>query len=370
MDLKRYIKPASFMMTLIIILSSQTRVTYASIWDPFHTKEEKIELWKTLWDTTQGTEYHSIGKTVKGNEILAFKAGNPLGGILVLDGEMHGNEDKGSEVLYLLACWLLKSGEPRAQEIMTRNYVIFVPVLNYDRHARGNANHNISEYGVDLNRNFGGGWQKISPESDTYSGPHPYSEPETRALRDLLSQYRPSFYVNIHVGAGPFLAYHRDGNTSLAWEVITDMRLEANNLGVTPFRAHGIGSQGYSISEATKVGASGWVLEMVGAETAWRHTDEIYQDLIDVYLPKVKAMFLAMTSYCMIESRPAADLDGDWDIDFNDLITFVGAYHQYKADTTVSGKADLDLDTDIDLDDFRMIMRAYQRAQRHIYGLT
>jgi len=50
---------------------------------------------------------------------------------------------------------------------MTRNYVIFVPVLNYDRDARGNANFNISEYGVDLNRNFGGGWQRITPESDT-----------------------------------------------------------------------------------------------------------------------------------------------------------------------------------------------------------
>ena len=35
----------------------------SGIWDPFHTKNEKIALWKELWDTTSNTEYKSIGKT-------------------------------------------------------------------------------------------------------------------------------------------------------------------------------------------------------------------------------------------------------------------------------------------------------------------
>lgn len=49
--------------------------------------------------------------------------------------------------------------------------------------------------GVDLNRNCGFNWRA---ESDEPSGPEPWSEPESRALRDFILGWRPSKIVSLH----------------------------------------------------------------------------------------------------------------------------------------------------------------------------
>ena len=59
-------------------------------------------------------------------------------------------------------------------------------------HTRGN------QHGVDLNRNFPHGWQPSSPSSRFYGGPHPFSEPETRAVRRLILRLRPDVSIWYH----------------------------------------------------------------------------------------------------------------------------------------------------------------------------
>lgn len=58
-------------------------------------------MWMQLWNQCVEADYETIGKTYLGNDIWMFKAGNPNGGHVLLDSEMHGNENKGSEILYL-----------------------------------------------------------------------------------------------------------------------------------------------------------------------------------------------------------------------------------------------------------------------------
>ncbi len=56
-------------------------------------------------------------------------------------------------------------------------------------HVRGNA------HGVDLNRNFSVGW---SGDAAYAGGPHPFSEPESRAVRDLVKRLRPKITIYYH----------------------------------------------------------------------------------------------------------------------------------------------------------------------------
>lgn len=56
--------------------------------------------------------------------------------------------------------------------------------------------------GVDLNRNWDEKWGKTSQQDDatTYGGPTPFSEPETRLHRQLVSEFMPNAFLSIHSG--------------------------------------------------------------------------------------------------------------------------------------------------------------------------
>lgn len=59
-----------------------------------------------------------------------------------------------------------------------------------------------NENGVDLNRNWGDEHRNgASPGDDANPGPQGFSEPETRALRDLVDQERPDMFLSVHSGA-------------------------------------------------------------------------------------------------------------------------------------------------------------------------
>jgi len=59
--------------------------------------------------------------------------------------------------------------------------------------------------GVDLNRNYG--WNTTyaagspNPQDETYRGPEPFSEPETRAIRDLVLTHGFKYALSFHSGA-------------------------------------------------------------------------------------------------------------------------------------------------------------------------
>jgi predicted deacylase len=242
----RYLYLAVLIIPLIL---TSIPTVQCDIWDPFHTKEEKIAMWKELWDAHPNTTYTSVGKTYNGIDVWLFTAGNLTGKRVLWDGELHGNEDKGSEILFLIAEWLLESGDPQTTTTLEENYVMFIPIIN-DRDLRGNGNTEISPYGVDLNRNFATGWSLSDANSDTYSGPYPVSEPETQALRSVFSTYRPMFYVNMHCGAGPYAAHYRWGNQALAEQVIARTKTIAQEMEITPYETRTFGSSGFAIGDA------------------------------------------------------------------------------------------------------------------------
>ena len=95
--------------------------------------------------------------------------------------------------------------------LVERVRVACIPVVNLDereRLARGCPWYlRVNARGVDVNRNFptdwttvehGYGFESDDPDSMTYRGPRPASEPETRAVMSLLRAQRPDAVYAFH----------------------------------------------------------------------------------------------------------------------------------------------------------------------------
>ena len=126
---------------------------------------------------------HSVQKRpIRVHEVGALASSKR---ILVV-GCIHGNECAGTAVTRRL----VRGVRPRGIDLWV------VHRLNPDGYrlrVRQNAR------GVDLNRNFNSEWIPIGRRWDPqYSGPRPWSEPETRIARDLVRRIRPDVTIWYH----------------------------------------------------------------------------------------------------------------------------------------------------------------------------
>ena len=126
----------------------------------------------------------TIGKSVNGLNIPAIVIGKGSR-YTIIDGSLHGNEKTTTFACLRIAELLLQYYRSSAswRTKLSQYKVIIIPVLNPDGFAantRNNAN------GINLNRDF-------PPVGKA-------SQPETRALMNLMGNYTPTIYVNNHEG--------------------------------------------------------------------------------------------------------------------------------------------------------------------------
>ncbi|MDX6581041.1 MAG: murein peptide amidase [Solirubrobacterales bacterium] len=128
-----------------------------------------------------------FGHSAQDRPLVAREQGDAGAGRTVLVvGSIHGNETEGHRVVRRLR---------RHYDHLDGVDLWTVMTVNPDgvaAHTRGNA------HSVDLNRNFSTNWKPIPPSSGYYSGPKPFSEPETKAVRGLLRRIRPDVTVWYH----------------------------------------------------------------------------------------------------------------------------------------------------------------------------
>lgn len=152
-----------------------------------------------------GGRVSTIGESIEGRPIRCFEHGPSSAPTVLLTALMHGMEIVGGLGLIASAQALLKLSRT------TPLRLLLVPVVNPDavvstlerrRARRTNAR------GVDLNRNFAvpahaePSWHPFSGSrlrgSPHYRGEAAWSEPETRALRDLALAERPFLALGFH----------------------------------------------------------------------------------------------------------------------------------------------------------------------------
>ena len=137
-----------------------------------------------------------VGKSVKGRAIYALRIGTKSSPRRVLvTGSIHGDEPAGHRVIRQLRREYGRAGGIDLWTVLT---------VNPDGVA---ARSRRNARGVDLNRNFSYRWDGSEPPSSGYyAGPRPFSEPESRALRDLIRRIRPDVTIHFHQPWGQVLA--------------------------------------------------------------------------------------------------------------------------------------------------------------------
>ncbi|MFN2612502.1 MAG: M14 family zinc carboxypeptidase [Solirubrobacterales bacterium] len=132
------------------------------------------------------TPAEPVGTSVRGEPIEAIRLGDPNSPRKALVvGEIHGDEPGGLKITAALRrdfsdiqgvdLWIVDAANPDGLAA----------------HRRPNAHR------VDLNRNWSYRWRE-GRHDGYYPGPAPFSEPESRAMRDLIERLQPQVSVWYH----------------------------------------------------------------------------------------------------------------------------------------------------------------------------
>ena len=164
------------------------------------------------------------GRSVEGRDLYVVKISDHVNqdesanepGVLIF-ANIHAREHLTAEQ----ALWIIHhltenyGRDPAVTNLVNEREIWIMPMTNPDgveydisktgvyRWWRKNRRRNPDgSFGVDLNRNFGYKWgccggSSGAPYFDTYRGPAPFSEPETRAIRDFFLAH-PSIRISLN----------------------------------------------------------------------------------------------------------------------------------------------------------------------------
>jgi hypothetical protein len=172
---------------------------------------------------------YDVGDTWENREIWALKISDNVATHeaaekdILIDGNHHANEIMTVEVPLHLAKTMCEKypGDPEVKLVVDNVETWIIPMLNpdghnhvfkvYNRWRKNRRDNGGGEYGVDLNRNYdykwGGPGSSGNPRSNVYRGPNAFSEPELKAIRDLINDDNHQFKYTLN--------YHASGEAML-----------------------------------------------------------------------------------------------------------------------------------------------------------
>ena len=139
-----------------------------------------------------------IGRSAKHRPIHAFQVGNgPIKRALI--GAIHGGYERNTATLLNQMLTYLRRNPQLVPPQMT---LYIVPVMNPDGNAAGTdrARGRMNGNGVDLNRNWDYQWNITATHGtrEVNAGTAPFSEPETRAVRDFIETNQMDAVIFYH----------------------------------------------------------------------------------------------------------------------------------------------------------------------------
>jgi murein peptide amidase A len=135
-----------------------------------------------------------IGRSLKGRPIIKreYRGSSAATETVLLFAGIHGDES--TTVFASTRLVELLDREPKL--VPPNVHLVIVPLANpdgYEAHTRQNS------AGVDLNRNFPAKNFQVSKRHNEYwPGPGPLTEPESRALHDLVVSLKPARILSLH----------------------------------------------------------------------------------------------------------------------------------------------------------------------------
>jgi murein peptide amidase A len=163
--------------------------------------------------------YDIIGKSVQGYPLLCQVLGRGPDVTCVM-ATIHGDETAGTPLVRRLGRYL--QAHP---DLLDGRTVVLLPVTNPDGMAHKSR---YNAHGVDLNRNFDAPNRVVNE----HSGRTALSEPESRAIRRLILEYKPDRIVSIHQ---PLTCIDYDGPAGpLAAQMARYCDLRVKKIGARP----------------------------------------------------------------------------------------------------------------------------------------
>jgi protein MpaA len=200
-----------------------------------------------------------VGRSVDHRAITVVQVGDPAGTrVALVVGVIHGDERAGLRIAKAI-----KSRAVADPVALAGTQLWVIPSVNPDgqrAHTRKNA------HGVDLNRNFPYRWHRDVPHSNGYyPGPHPASEPETRALMAFARRIQPDLSIWYHQPWAAVLACRGRPQVAAEYAKLVGMHTSCRGKGL-----HGtaIGWETHAIP-----GSAAFVVEMPGGGLTGRSAD-------------------------------------------------------------------------------------------------
>ncbi|GAB4516829.1 MAG: hypothetical protein OHK0046_22770 [Anaerolineae bacterium] len=172
-----------------------------------------------------------FGRSLEGRDLTARRVGEGST-IIMMVGGIHGGWESNTVTLVeeMITHFQITPGD-----LLPGVTLLFVPALNPDGVARGRTlEGRFNSNNVDLNRNWGCGWQPVAyfRDQEVNPGSQPFSEPETLALAALINDLRPAAVLFYHSAADGIFA--GDCNNSGTSDAMTSVYGDASgyNYGV------------------------------------------------------------------------------------------------------------------------------------------
>ncbi|XP_055598523.1 zinc carboxypeptidase-like [Uranotaenia lowii] len=154
--------------------------------------------------------YSYENRPIRGVKV-SYKSGNP--GVF-MEGTIHSREWISAATLTFVLNQLLTSSDADIRRIAENYDWYFFPVTNPDGYAYTHSTnrmwrktrkpHTVVCLGADPNRNWDAHFMEAgassNPCTDTFAGPHPFSEVETKSLSD--------YFTSIQSSISTYLAFH------------------------------------------------------------------------------------------------------------------------------------------------------------------
>lgn len=162
------------------------------------------------------TELKSIGKSLEGRDIWAIKISDnvrtdEIEPTILVNAMHHAREVMTPEITTDMVSYLTSNYGKLAEvtKWVNETEIWVVPMFNVDGNNKmwdGNAmwrKNTRNSHGVDLNRNYPYGWNSCrgssaSTGAQDYRGTEPASEPETKAMMELVASIKPVFDISYH----------------------------------------------------------------------------------------------------------------------------------------------------------------------------